>query len=99
MPAETKFEFKRRHLSGLVRDYILEEIDANPSGTIDQIRQSVSLRLREDFGETPEWLDLLLKLLEMLLPLIFNLRRGRREAPKQPENEQPSTPDAVPDAT
>lgn len=57
---------------GIVRDYCLEYITENPDTTPEEAIPAVKQRLKEDFGESP-WLEVLLQLVEKLLPLLLLL--------------------------
>lgn len=71
---------KRIQAAKLVRLQILSYLDENPVATIDEARATISSELKDEFGASA-WLELLLKLLVELLPLIFEAKKERSGLP------------------
>ena len=70
-----KRRLHRRKMRRLVRDYTLDAMEENPSATAAEIESQVRDELTEDFGDAPEFLAILMKLLEVLLPLLLSLKQ------------------------
>jgi len=63
---------RRAKLKGIVRDYILEHAQDNPEATSEETVSALGKRFRDDFEGSP-WLEFLLKLLELLAPILIPL--------------------------
>lgn len=71
---------KRIEAAKLVRLQILGYLRDNPGATIEEAKADLAQEIRDEFGES-SWLELLLKLLVELLPLIFATRKDRSGIP------------------
>lgn len=67
----------QRDLRRLVEDRVIGHVQQNPSASYEEVYSGVADGMREDFGET-DWLELLLKVLQMVLPLLLVLLNGSK---------------------
>ena len=63
---------RRFQLRGVVRDYCLQYLHENPGATPAQAIPAIKESLRGDFQDSP-FLETLLRLVEVLLPLLLAL--------------------------
>ncbi len=57
---------------GVVRQMITEYLSVNKDATLSSATPAIKDRIRGEFGSSP-WLELLLKLVDVLLPLLLEL--------------------------
>lgn len=60
---------KRRRRGGIrvAAQYLREAREANPNASADELRDIVGAEMRDDFGDSPDWVELLMRLVEILL--------------------------------
>lgn len=71
---------RRIQAAKLVRLQILSYLEDNPGATIDEALAAIAGELKDEFGKSA-WLELMLKLLVELVPLIFAANKERSGLP------------------